>query len=112
MSVVLGISNSHNGSVALIKDGIIRSAIQAERLSRVKRQWLFQSNQKELHRECIILPNELGVSYADVNAVNNTRSARKVSDGWLFDTMVNPDNYLVLSACHIILLTWIYSLFW
>ncbi len=97
MSVVLGISNSHNGSVALIEDGIIRSAIQAERLSRVKRQWLFQSNQKELHRECIqYCLTSSGVSYADVNAFALTTpwSARKVSDGWLFDTMGGiPDNY-------------------
>ena len=38
MTVVLGLSNTHNGSVAVICDGKIRSAIQAERISRIKRQ--------------------------------------------------------------------------
>ena len=40
MSVVLGISNSHNGSVALICGGEVRVAIQAERISRIKRDGL------------------------------------------------------------------------
>ena len=37
---ILGISKSHNGAVALIHNGTIVSAVQAERLSRVKRQSL------------------------------------------------------------------------
>ena len=36
--IILGIAFSHNGSVSLIKDGKIIVAIQAERLTRVKRQ--------------------------------------------------------------------------
>ena len=40
MGVILGISNSHNGSVALIVDGQVKVAIQAERISRRKRQSL------------------------------------------------------------------------
>ena len=35
---VLGIAKSHNGAVALIHDGEVVCAIQAERISRVKRQ--------------------------------------------------------------------------
>ena len=36
MGVILGISNSHNGSVALIVDGQVKVAIQAERISVAK----------------------------------------------------------------------------
>ena len=35
---ILGISKSHNGAVALTYNGKIISAIQAERISRIKRQ--------------------------------------------------------------------------
>ena len=34
MSIILGINTHHNGSVALICDGKVKSAIQAERISR------------------------------------------------------------------------------
>ena len=40
MGIILGISNSHNGSVAIIENGEVKSAIQAERISRQKRQSL------------------------------------------------------------------------
>ena len=35
---VLGICSSHNGAVALLRDGRVQVAIQAERLSRRKRE--------------------------------------------------------------------------
>ena len=38
--IVIGISFSHNGSVCILEDGKIIAAIQAERLTRVKRQSL------------------------------------------------------------------------
>ena len=40
MTLILGMSLSHNGSVALIQNGRVISAIQAERISRQKRQSL------------------------------------------------------------------------
>ena len=40
MNVALGISIAHNGSVALICDGEVKIAIQAERISRRKREIL------------------------------------------------------------------------
>ena len=38
--IILGISFSHNGSVCILKDGKVIVAIQAERLTRIKRQIL------------------------------------------------------------------------
>ena len=50
---ILGISKSHNGSVALIHDGKIISAIQAERISRIKRYPIDLKNDKILIKKCI-----------------------------------------------------------
>ena len=38
MSVVLGVHDGHNASVALVRDGRIELALQEERLTRVKNQ--------------------------------------------------------------------------
>ena len=38
MSVVLGVHDGHNASVALLRDGRIELALQEERLTRVKNQ--------------------------------------------------------------------------
>ena len=53
MNVVLGISVSHNGSVSLICDGEVKVAIQAERISRCKRQSLFIDKDTELLKKCV-----------------------------------------------------------
>ena len=53
MTIVLGISISHNGSVALIRDGKVLSAIQAERISRKKRQPLILGEENEVSTECV-----------------------------------------------------------
>ena len=45
---ILGISKSHNGAVALSNNGKVISAIQAERISRVKRQAIKLENDKTL----------------------------------------------------------------
>ena len=55
MSVVLGFSNTHNGGVALICDGEVRVAIQAERLSRIKRKSLPLNQEKELASNQLLL---------------------------------------------------------
>ena len=50
---VLGISQSHNGAVALTCNGKIISAIQAERISRIKRQPLRLDEDKLLVSKCV-----------------------------------------------------------
>lgn len=50
---ILGLSLSHNGAVALINEGTVVCAIQAERLSRVKRQALRIPDNNMLISECI-----------------------------------------------------------
>ena len=50
---ILGISKSHNGSVALINNGKVVCAIQAERISRIKRQAINLTNDKSLVSKCV-----------------------------------------------------------
>ena len=45
---ILGITKSHNGAVALTHNGKIVSAIQAERISRIKRQSIELKDDKML----------------------------------------------------------------
>ena len=54
MSIVLGISNAHNGSVALISEGVIKCAIQAERISRKKTQELYLDRGRSLMENCVL----------------------------------------------------------
>lgn len=71
MSVVLGISNSHNGSVALINGGEIKVAIQAERISRQKRQVLPLGKEIELTQECVrYCLDASGFEYGDIDAIS------------------------------------------
>lgn len=51
-SWILGISNSHNGAVSLIKDGKVKVAIQWERLSRKKKAPIFLSEDLQPLYEC------------------------------------------------------------
>ena len=53
MSVILGFSNTHNGSVALINNGEVKVAIQAERISRRKRKSLPLGKEPELAQKCV-----------------------------------------------------------
>ena len=70
MNVILGINNSHNGSVALICDGEVKSAIQAERISRHKRQALFLGKDMKLIKNCVnYCLNTAGFEYSDIEAV-------------------------------------------
>jgi carbamoyltransferase len=50
---VLGIAKSHNGAVALIHDGEVVCAIQAERISRVKRQSIHVNKDTQLVSQCV-----------------------------------------------------------
>ena len=70
MNVILGISISHNGSVSLIRDGEVKVAIQAERISRNKRQSLFLDSEDLLLRKCVrYCLYSSGLQYKDVDAI-------------------------------------------
>ena len=70
MSVILGISNTHNGSVALIHEGEVKVAVQAERISRKKRQALPLGEETELTNSCVrYCLDSSGFRYQDIDAV-------------------------------------------
>ena len=67
---ILGISSSHNAAVGLIEDGRIRVAIQAERLSRRKRDTLVITRPTAALNDCIRYCLEsCGIDYGDLDAV-------------------------------------------
>ena len=67
---ILGISKSHNGAVALIHNGKVVSAIQAERISRIKRHPIYLKNDKILVKKCVdYCLNYAGIKYSDLNSI-------------------------------------------
>ena len=97
MSVVLGFSNTHNGGVALICDGEVKVAIQAERLSRIKRKSLPLNQEKELAMQCVSYCLEMaGLKHADVQSIGlcTPWSVEKISEPDLYDYIGGiPANY-------------------
>ena len=70
MSIILGFSNTHNGSVALINNGEVEVAIQAERISRRKRKSLPLGKEPELTQKCVqYCLNASGLKYQDIDAI-------------------------------------------
>jgi carbamoyltransferase len=66
----LGISCSHNGAVALVRDGKVVCAIQAERLTRVKRQGLYLDDDAETLTECVrYCVDAAGIEYGDLSSI-------------------------------------------
>ncbi len=98
MSIILGFSNTHNGSVALICDGEVKAAIQAERISRKKRQSLPLGKEIELTHKCVqYCLNSLGIKYKDVNAIalSTPWKVQKISNERLFQYIGGvPENFL------------------
>ena len=67
---ILGISKSHNGAVALTHNGKVVCAIQAERISRVKRQSLDLKNDKELLAKGVdYCLNYAGIKHSDLQSI-------------------------------------------
>ena len=97
MSVVLGFNNSHNGSVALICDGEVKVAIQAERISRTKRQTLRLGKDIDLARKCVkYCLDTAGFEYQDIEAIglSSPWSFNKINNIDLFDYIGGvPKNY-------------------
>ena len=92
---VLGISRSHNGAVALTHNGKIYSAIQAERISRIKRQPIFLKEDKALVSECVeYCLNQAGIRHADIQsiAISTPWGFNQIEDNWLFDYIGGAPN--------------------
>lgn len=97
MSVILGFSNTHNGSVALISDGEVKVAIQAERISRRKRKNLPLGQEKELAQKCVqYCLKGSGLQYQDINAIalSTPWKVKKINNEDLFQYIGGvPQNY-------------------
>ena len=97
MNVVLGLSNTHNGSVALICDGEVKVAIQAERISRLKRQALPLDDELEITQASVhYCLDALGLHYSDIDAIalSTPWNVKRISDGNLFRYIGGaPKNY-------------------
>ncbi|MFL2868560.1 MAG: carbamoyltransferase C-terminal domain-containing protein [Prochlorococcus marinus] len=98
MNVILGFSNTHNGSVALICDGKVKVAIQAERISRKKRQSLPLGKEIDLTHKCVeYCLSSSGLTYKDLNAVALSTPWRlhQISNEKLFHYIGGiPEDYL------------------
>ena len=94
---ILGISKSHNGAVALINNGKIVSAIQAERISRVKRQPIELENDKTLVSQCVnYCLNQAGIKHSDLQLISicTPWDANKIENEKLFNLIGGiPKNY-------------------
>jgi carbamoyltransferase len=98
MGVVLGLSNTHNGSVALICGGEVKAAIQAERISRHKRQVLTLGDELAIAKKCVrYCLDASGLQYSDIDAIalSTPWSVKKINDVDLFQYIGGiPKNYL------------------
>ena len=98
MTVVLGFSNTHIGSVSLICDGEVKAAIQAERISRKKRQELPLGKEIFLTHECVeYCLNYSGIKYKDINAIalSTPWNVQKISNEKIFHYIGGiPENYI------------------
>ena len=87
MSVILGFSNTHNGSVALIRNGEVKVAIQAERISRRKRKSLPLGKEPELTKKCVqYCLDASGLEYKDIDsiALSTPWKLKKITNEELF----------------------------
>lgn len=67
---ILGISRSHNGAVALLRNGVVVRAVQAERLTRVKRQGLYLDGDSDVLSRCVeYCLNDAEIGHKDIGAV-------------------------------------------
>ena len=94
---VLGITKSHNGAVALTNNGKVVAAIQAERISRVKRQAIELKNDKKLISACVkYCLNQAGITHADIQSIGISTpwKVQHIKNKVLFDYIGGtPNNY-------------------
>jgi len=94
---VLGITKSHNGAVALTNNGKVVVAIQAERISRVKRQAIELKNDQKLVSACVkYCLNQAGITHADIQSIGISTpwKVHHIENKVLFDYIGGtPNNY-------------------
>ena len=97
MTLILGLNLSHNGSVALTEVKVV-SAIQAERISRVKRKALIANEEIGLVHKCVnYCLDETGERHEDINAIaiSTPWEVKTFSNIELFDYIGGvPKHYL------------------
>ena len=82
---VLGIAASHNGAVALTHDGRVVAAIQAERLSRIKRQSIRLNDERGLLSRCVqYCLDQAGIACSQLHAI-------AISSPWRISRMKEQD---------------------
>ena len=93
----LGIAKSHNGAVSLSQDGKIVSAIQAERITRNKRQGIFLQNDAALVSKCVdYCLRHAGITHADIAsiAISTPWAVRHIENDALFHLIGGkPEDY-------------------
>ena len=98
MSIVLGINTAHNGSVALISDGEVKSSIQAERISRQKRQALYLDQDIKLMQNCVsYCLDATGFHHSDIEAIgiSTHKNIKKINNKDLFNLIGGvPEKYI------------------
>ena len=89
MGITLGFNLSHNGSVALISEGEVKSAIQAERIFRSKRCSLhLNKDHIELFKNCIhYCLDTSGFQHSDIESIafSTPWEIKKINDSNLFN---------------------------
>jgi carbamoyltransferase len=88
---ILGISNSHNGAVCLLKGDEIVAAVQEERLTRRKRHRIFGSKPSLAISYCL---SEAGIKAKDLDVVVYSAQGRMSSQ--LEDMTLNPQLQVAL----------------
>ena len=92
---VLSITKTHNGAVALTHNGKVVSAIQAERISRAKRQSITLKDDKALVSSCVkYCLNQAGITHAEIHsiAISTSWDVSHVEDKVLFDYLGGTPN--------------------
>ena len=92
---ILGITRSHNGAVALLHNGKVVCAIQAERLSRIKRKSIHVNRDKALVSQCVeYCLQHASIRHSDIHsiAISTPYTFRNIENKDLFDCIGGAPN--------------------
>lgn len=87
---IIGITRSHNGAVSILRNGQVQVGIQAERLTRQKRQFLTLENDAEnISRTVRYCLEACGLDYADIDAIATSTPWEHIDvDAAKFETLI------------------------
>ena len=92
---VLGISKGHNGAVALSCDGKVISAVQAERLSRVKRQSVTITDDIAVVSDCVkYCMEQAGITHREIQsvAISTSWDVKHIENNKVFEYLGGTPN--------------------